>query len=87
MLAEGGFGEVFLVPANPDIQVAGRHFSTIVVKVPKKEGVAELKGEVESLGKLDHENVVLILGMAFCMHKGSDDPQWSMKGRDGGGVV
>ena len=77
-----GCGKAFLLyeltQAVPGIQVAGRRFNTIVVKVPKADGVSELKGEVESLGQLDHENVVLILGMAYCAHKGSEEPQWSM---------
>eukprot|EP01046_Picozoa_sp_COSAG06_P051824 COSAG06_NODE_8552_length_2131_cov_1.619094_1_plen_561_part_00 len=78
MVNEGGFGKVFGVPVAPDIEVGGRHFSFIALKVPKAVGVAELKGEVESLSGLSHENVVQILGMAFGKTKGSDAENWMM---------
>ena len=62
-LAEGGFGKVYLVNDVFPIEVAGRMFTKVVMKVPKPSGVVELKGEVESLGGLAHPNVVQILGM------------------------
>ena len=43
-----------------------------------RQGVGELKGEVESLSGLSHENVVQILGMAFGKTKGSDAESWMM---------
>ena len=45
------------------IEVNERRFSELVVKIPKPEGVDELKAEVEALSRLTHENVVAILGM------------------------
>jgi hypothetical protein len=36
-LAEGGFGKVFDAAANPDIEVAGRRFRRVALKVPKPE--------------------------------------------------
>ena len=62
-LAEGAYGQVYLVRNVLDIEVKGKYYRTVVVKVPKKEGVAELKDEVEKLGVLSHENIVQILGM------------------------
>eukprot|EP01045_Picozoa_sp_COSAG04_P031908 COSAG04_NODE_6077_length_1416_cov_1.637813_2_plen_323_part_00 len=78
-LAEGGFGKVFdLHEIAPPIEVGGRRFDRMVVKVPKKEGVAELKGEVQRLSGLEHEHIVQILGMAYCTHKGSEEEHWAM---------
>ena len=62
-IATGGFGEIFLLPVSPPIVVNGKQFKRIVLKVPKPNGVLELKGEVESLHHLTHENIVQILGM------------------------
>ena len=76
-LAEGGFGVVYYVedaspPVQLHIQVKGgshvKHFRDMAVKVPKPEGVAELKAEVEALSKLAHENIVAILGMTQGPH-------------------
>ena len=63
-LAEGGFGKVYLIDdVSPPVAVNGRLFRRVAMKVPKPSGVSELKGEVQSLGRLAHENVVQILGM------------------------
>jgi hypothetical protein len=63
-LAEGGFGKVYLIEdVSPPVAVNGRLFRRVAMKVPKPSGVSELKGEVQSLGCLAHENVVQILGM------------------------
>eukprot|EP01046_Picozoa_sp_COSAG06_P012519 COSAG06_NODE_738_length_12674_cov_107.030934_2_plen_487_part_00 len=63
-LAEGGFGKVYLIEdVSPPVAVNGRLFRRVAMKVPKPSGVSELKGEVQSLGRLAHENVVQILGM------------------------
>jgi hypothetical protein len=63
-LAEGGFGKVFRhSDVSPSIEANGKLFREVVLKVPKPDGVAELKGEVKSLHSLSHENVVQILGM------------------------
>ena len=60
-LAEGGFGKVFKVKdVSPPIESNGRQFSVVAVKIPKPEGVDELKAEVEALSKLAHENVCLL---------------------------
>eukprot|EP01046_Picozoa_sp_COSAG06_P024420 COSAG06_NODE_1989_length_7901_cov_61.871203_6_plen_1247_part_01 len=75
-VAEGGYGKVFGAAADPDIEVAGRRFRRIAVKVPKPEGVPELTGEVKSLSGLSHPNVVQILGMCFGKTKGSDENHW-----------
>ena len=75
-LAEGGFGKVFDVAADPDIEVDGRRFRRVAVKVPKPEGVLELTGEVKSLSGLSHPNVVQILGMCFGKTKDSDENHW-----------
>jgi serine/threonine protein kinase len=61
---EGGFGVVFDAQAAPDIEVAGRRFRRVAVKVPKEVGVEALKSEVEALAYLDHPNIVQILGMS-----------------------
>jgi 5'-AMP-activated protein kinase catalytic alpha subunit len=61
---EGTFGVVFSAQAAPDIEVAGRRFDRVAVKVPKEVGVEELKSEVEALAYLDHPNIVQILGMS-----------------------
>jgi hypothetical protein len=57
LLAAGAFGAVYLVRKILDIEVSGRRFREAVVKVPFASGVAELKGEVEELGKLKHDNM------------------------------
>ena len=69
---------MFGAVAAPDIEIAGRHFRRVALKVPKKEGIEELKGEVESISKLSHLNVVQILGMLSGRSKGSDDDNWMM---------
>jgi hypothetical protein len=56
-LAAGAFGEVYLVSDILDIEVMGRRFRKAVVKVPFDTGVEELRGEVEELGKLHHDNM------------------------------
>ena len=56
-VAEGSFGKVFNVNASPDVEIAGSRFRHIALKVPKREGVEELKSEVESLAHLSHPNV------------------------------
>jgi hypothetical protein len=56
-LAAGAFGEVYLVSDILDIEVMGRRFRKAVVKVPFATGVDELRGEVEELGKLHHDNM------------------------------
>eukprot|EP01048_Picozoa_sp_COSAG05_P026844 COSAG05_NODE_7536_length_799_cov_6710.162857_1_plen_191_part_10 len=53
-------------------------FDHAAVKVPKPEGVDELKAEVEALSKLAHENVVAILGMTEGPSPGSDESNWMM---------
>ena len=58
---------------SPAIEVSGRQFHKAVIKVPKAGGVEELKGEVEELGKLEHINIVLILGMCYGPSPGSSD--------------
>ena len=74
-MAVGGFGVIYDVHnVATSIIVSGRRFARMVVKVPKEDGVAELKTEVESLGKLEHENVVQILGMAYCAVRCSPTP-------------
>ena len=55
-----------------------RPFSHMAVKVPKPEGVDELKAEVEALSKLAHENVVAILGMVEGPSKSSSEKRWMM---------
>jgi serine/threonine protein kinase len=50
----------------------------VAVKVPKAHGVAELKGEVESLSPLTHVNVVQILGMFQGESPGSTETHWKM---------
>ena len=54
-LAEGGFDKVFAIAADPDIEVGCRRFCRVAVKVPKPEGVLELRGEVKSLSGLSTE--------------------------------
>ena len=78
LISEGAYGKVFDIPAAPDIEVAGRRFRRIAVKVPKPEGVQELTDEVKSLSHLCHRNVVQILGMSFGKTKGGDDTHWMM---------
>ena len=78
-LAEGGFGKVFKVKdVSPPIESNGRQFSVVAVKIPKPEGVDELKAEVEALSKLAHENVVAILGMTEGASPGDDSKNWMM---------
>ncbi len=63
-IAEGGFGKIYRInDASPLIEVNGNLYRRIAMKVPKPGGVDELRGEVESLGSLVHDNVVQILGM------------------------
>jgi serine/threonine protein kinase len=50
----------------------------MALKVPKPEGVEELKREVESLHHLSHPNVVQILGMVYGRAKGGDKQHWAM---------
>jgi serine/threonine protein kinase len=87
-IAEGGFGQVFLVKnVSPAICVRDRQFDEVVVKVPKgggegsveEGGVNALTAEVESLSRLDHEHVVLILGMAEGAWRGCEEgTRWMM---------
>jgi serine/threonine protein kinase len=78
-VAEGTYGTVFDIIASPDVEVAGSRFRRIALKVPKQEGVAELKGEVESLAQLAHENVVQVLGMVYGKTPGSgEEKHWAM---------
>eukprot|EP01044_Picomonas_judraskeda_P022316 COSAG03_NODE_5514_length_1231_cov_2.052120_1_plen_409_part_11 len=78
-VAEGAYGTVFEIIASPDLEVAGSRFRHIALKVPKQEGVAELKGEVESLAHLAHPKVVQILGMVYGKTKGSgEEKHWAM---------
>jgi len=75
----GTFGQVFEVfQVSPAIEVFGRHFRRMAVKVPKASGVDALRSEVTSLHTLDHENVVAILGMFFSTSPGSYQPTWAM---------
>eukprot|EP01046_Picozoa_sp_COSAG06_P021229 COSAG06_NODE_1586_length_9011_cov_83.566652_3_plen_866_part_00 len=63
-IAEGGFGKIYRLPdVSPPIEVNGNLYHRVAMKVPKPGGVDELRGEVESLGSLVHDNVVQILGM------------------------
>jgi hypothetical protein len=63
-IAAGGNGVVFRHKnVSPLIEVNGKLYETVAIKVPKKEGVVALKSEVESLYHLSHDNVVQILGM------------------------
>eukprot|EP01047_Picozoa_sp_COSAG01_P010075 COSAG01_NODE_423_length_17260_cov_203.736962_9_plen_1246_part_00 len=76
-VAEGGFGVVYkhdnvstpiqvcikVSAADGGEHIVARQFRCIAIKVPKSDGVDELKAEVEGLSKLGHENVVAILGM------------------------
>ena len=79
-LAEGAFGQVFLALfVSPAIEVSGRQFHKAVIKVPKAGGVEELKGEVEELGKLEHVNIVLILGMCYGPSPGNSDSTYMSK--------
>ena len=61
----GAYGKVYVIRfVAPPIEVSGRRFDRVAVKVPRPEGVAELKREVEQLAKLEHCNIVMILGMS-----------------------
>eukprot|EP01046_Picozoa_sp_COSAG06_P039371 COSAG06_NODE_4642_length_4072_cov_6.437956_2_plen_841_part_00 len=63
-IAEGGFGKIYQInDVSPPIEVNGNLYRRVAMKVPKPGGVDELRGEVESLGSLVHDNVVQILGM------------------------
>ena len=64
---------------SPAIEVSGRQFHKAVIKVPKAGGVEELKGEVEELGKLEHVNIVLILGMCYGPSPGNSDSTYMSK--------
>ena len=78
-LGDGAYGEVFSTQADPDIEVGSRRFRRMALKVPKAAGVVELKGEVESLHRLSHPNVVQILGMLYGKTKGSgEEKHWAM---------
>jgi hypothetical protein len=63
-LAEGAFGLVYRVSNILTIEINGRHFDEAAVKVAKASGVEELKGEVQGLGQLSHENVVQVCTFA-----------------------
>ena len=89
-IAEGGFGVVYerddiSPPVQLQLQVGDtqevRYFRRMAVKVPKPEGVDELKAEVEALSKLTHENVVAILGMTEGLSPSANsdaEKQWMM---------
>ena len=49
-----------------------------MVKVPFLSGVDELKGEVEELGQLDHDNIVQILGMVYGTPPDGTEPTYMM---------
>jgi hypothetical protein len=57
LLGDGMYGKVFGTRADPAVQVGDRRFCKLALKVPKQIGAEELKGEVESLSQLSHENV------------------------------
>ena len=63
--AEGGFGKIYLAKDVLAIEVKGKLFTKIALKVPKQfaQAIDDLKGEVVSLGPMAHPNVVQILGM------------------------
>eukprot|EP01046_Picozoa_sp_COSAG06_P030772 COSAG06_NODE_2946_length_6041_cov_16.046914_2_plen_1368_part_00 len=63
-LAEGAFGLVYRVSNILTIEINGRHFDEAAVKVAKASGVEELKGEVQGLGQLSHENIVQVRAFA-----------------------
>ena len=61
------------------IETSGWYFDKAAVKVPKQQGVDELRGEVESLHRLSHVNVVQILGMMHGKTPDSGDGEhWAM---------
>eukprot|EP01046_Picozoa_sp_COSAG06_P011051 COSAG06_NODE_621_length_13727_cov_26.487893_3_plen_912_part_00 len=79
LLGDGMYGKVFGTQADPAVQVGDRRFCKLALKVPKQIGAEELKGEVESLSQLSHENVVQILGMMHGKTKGSgEEKQWAL---------
>ena len=78
-LAAGGFGEVFLhEDVSPWIEVNGKRYSKVALKVPKEHAREELKSEVESLHHLSHENIVQILGMTEGQAPNTTDTAWQM---------
>ena len=79
LLGDGMYGKVFGTRADPAVQVGDRRFCKLALKVPKQIGAEELKGEVESLSQLAHENVLQILGMMHGKTKGSgEEKQWAL---------
>eukprot|EP01048_Picozoa_sp_COSAG05_P000320 COSAG05_NODE_8_length_40675_cov_148.837539_29_plen_1881_part_00 len=78
-LAKGGFGKVYKIKdVSPALEVTGRRFSVVAVKIPLPDGVDELKAEVEALSRLTHDNVVAILGMTEGPSLDSDEKSWMM---------
>ena len=79
IVGEGTYGIVFDIIASPDLEVAGRRFRRIALKVAKQWGVAELKHEADSLARLSHPNVVRVLGVTYGNTKGSgEEKHWAM---------
>eukprot|EP01046_Picozoa_sp_COSAG06_P002055 COSAG06_NODE_69_length_26016_cov_6.603272_21_plen_2919_part_00 len=71
--ASGSFAKIYkLSDVSPFVEVNGKLYSEIALKVPRPEGVAELKDEIKSLYHLSHENVVQILGMTEGPAPGTD---------------